>query len=345
MTTIEIFGLVISLLGFIVFAIVFTFVYRSYTKSYIKAIKNLDEDKNILDDLIKYNHPKQKKKRKIVKAIKNVIFYGLLIILIPFFVLSIISRIRGNVLSIGDRAFLVVGSGSMSQRNNTYLDENNLNNQFDTGDIIQIKRVKNSSDLKLYDVISFRNDKGINIIHRIIKINEDGTYITRGDSNLGSDTYNPKFSDVYGVYTNTRIQKVGYLVMFFKSNFGIMTIVAVAYCIFMIDYFNKKSGERYDKRFNEIEKIVNDKNLDYAELYLKLEDDELDYESILGHKINTENDSSIKDEKNDINIDAAPAEENIIEEKIEVTDDIVEETSKDNKKENINEDETSSNNQ
>ena len=89
MTTIEIFGLVISLLGFIVFAIVFTLVYRSYTKSYIKAIKNLDEDKNILDDLIKYNHPKQKKKRKIVKAIKNVIFYGLLVLLIPFFVYSI----------------------------------------------------------------------------------------------------------------------------------------------------------------------------------------------------------------------------------------------------------------
>lgn len=307
MTKIEIFGFVISLLGFIIFAIVFTLVYRSYTKSYIKAIKEKNEDPNILDDLIKNNHPKTKKKRKIVKAIKNVIFYGLLVLLIPFFVYSIFSRARGNLMSFGDKGYLVVASGSMSKKNknNPYLIENNLTNQFNTGDIIQIRKLKSTDELKLYDVISYRNNEGKNIIHRIIQINEDGSFVTRGDSNPGSDTYNPTRNDVYGVYTNQRIQKIGYLVMFFKSNFGIMTMVAVVYCILMIDFFNKKLQERYDIRYEEIEGIINDKKLDYKDLYLKLEDNELNYEEILGieSEINDDNPNRTEEENNTVSKD------------------------------------------
>ena len=290
MTKIEVIGLVVSLLGFILFAIVFTMLYRSFTKSYINDIKDLKEDKNILDDLIKYNHPSHKKRRKIIKVIKGVVFYGLIILLVPFFVLSLVSRARGDILSFNGKGYLLVGSGSMSQRNNTYLADNNLYNQFNTGDIIEIKRVKTADDLKLYDVISFKNNKGINIIHRIIKINEDGSYVTRGDSNLSSDEYNPKFSDIYGVYTNNRIQKVGYMLMFFKSNFGIMTVIALVYCIFMFDYFSKKSNERYDKRLNEINKMVTDKNLKFEDLYFQLENNEIDYELILGHHLYSNDD-------------------------------------------------------
>lgn len=307
MTKIEVIGLVVSLLGFILFAIVFTMLYRSFTKSYISDIKDLKEDKNILDDLIKYNHPSHKKRRKIIKVIKGVVFYGLIILLVPFFVLSLVSRAKGDILSFNGKGYLLVGSGSMSQRNNTYLDENDLYNQFNTGDIIEIKKVKSADDLKLYDVISFKNNKGMNIIHRIVKINEDGTFVTRGDSNLSSDEYNPKFSDVYGVYTNSRIQKVGYMIMFFKSNFGIMTVIALVYCIFMVDHFNKKSEERYEKRRNEINKLVLDKDLKYEDLYLKLEDKEIDYEFILGHplyyKDDTIDESIVKEEKVEDNIE------------------------------------------
>lgn len=292
MSTIEILGLVLSLLGFIIFAIIFTLVYRSYTKSYIKAIEDKNEDKNILDDLIRYNHPKNKKKRKIVKAIKNIIFYGLIILLIPFFIISLFSRIRGNILTFGDTGYLVVASGSMSQRNNNYLEENNLNNQFDTGDIIQIKRLSSSDTLKLYDVISFKDDKGMNIIHRIIKIDENGTYTTRGDSNLGSDTYHPNKSDVYGVYTDYKIPKIGYLVMFFKSNFGIMTVIALIYCLLMVEFFNKKSEEKYEIRKKEIDDLISDKKLEYDILYDQLEKNRLDYEDVL----------SIKEENNASNV-------------------------------------------
>lgn len=284
MTNTEILGLVISVLGFILFSVVFTIVYRAFSKSYIKDIKAFKEDHNILEDLIKYNHPSSKKKNKIIKAIKNTLFYGLLLILIPFFVVSLVSRIKGNILMFGGNGYLVVGSGSMSIKNNSYLLENELNNQFNTGDIIEIRKLS-TDEPKLYDVISYKNDKGINIIHRIIKINEDGTYITRGDSNIASDTYHPKRSDIYGVYTNNRVPVLGYLILFFKSNFGIMTALAVLYCIFMIDFFNRRSAKVYEDRYNEIEKIVQEKNFDFQVLYTKLEEKNLDYESILGTNI------------------------------------------------------------
>lgn len=49
----------------------------------------------------------------------------------------------------------------MSQQNeaNTYLKTNNLNNQFNTYDIIQIQKYKDVDQVKLYDVVAYRNDK------------------------------------------------------------------------------------------------------------------------------------------------------------------------------------------
>ena len=80
----------------------------------------------------------------------------------------------------------------MSQQNeaNTYLKTNNLNNQFNTYDIIQIQKYKDVDQVKLYDVVAYRNDENIVIVHRVIEIKEtDGakTFITQGDSNNASD--------------------------------------------------------------------------------------------------------------------------------------------------------------
>ena len=78
---------------------------------------------------------------------------------------------------IGNKTIMVVASGSMSKKNdaNAYLNSNNLNNQFQTYDIIVLEKVENASDLNKYDVIAYRNDQGINVIHRIIEI-EDGKF-------------------------------------------------------------------------------------------------------------------------------------------------------------------------
>ena len=106
--------------------------------------------------------------------------------------LSLLNKLNGEQTMLGGKGFMVVASGSMSERHedNTYLDAYSLDNQFNTYDIIILNQVTSASQLKKYDVIAFVNDKGINVIHRIIDLQYTATgvtYVTRGDSNNTKD--------------------------------------------------------------------------------------------------------------------------------------------------------------
>ena len=53
--------------------------------------------------------------------------------------------------------------------------------------IKQMSQEQASNDLKVGDVIAF-NVSGKIVTHRIIKINDNGTFVTKGDANIGSET-------------------------------------------------------------------------------------------------------------------------------------------------------------
>lgn len=92
--------------------------------------------------------------------------------------------------------------------------------------------------MKLYDVVAYRNDENIVIVHRVIEIKEtDGTktFITQGDSNNASDVGSQykeslSYDRIVGYYTNFRIQGVGAFIVFLQSNSGIITI-SVSYIV------------------------------------------------------------------------------------------------------------------
>lgn len=56
------------------------------------------------------------------------------------------------------------------------------------GDAVVIDKKCDKDKLKEEDIIAYENDKGILVIHRIIKVNSDGTFITKGDYNNVADT-------------------------------------------------------------------------------------------------------------------------------------------------------------
>ena len=63
------------------------------------------------------------------------------------------------------------------------------------GDLILIKGINEKEEIKLDDVIVYRNEKGFTI-HRVIKLNEE-TLVTKGDANNVKDK--PiKYEDVIG---------------------------------------------------------------------------------------------------------------------------------------------------
>lgn len=267
MTQVEIIALIVTFVGVISFATIITLLYHSYISSSIKDIKLGKQDADLIDEVIKDGSEQRQKRKKVMTIVKNSLFCVFLAIIIPVFALAIISKVNGNMMMIGGNSIIVVASGSMSTKHpsNDYLDKYHLDNQFQTYDIIGLSEVDSKDDLKVHDVIAFRNDKGMNVIHRIISFEDraDGKryYTTRGDSNNASDTFKPTFENVLGKYNGKRIPIVGMFVLFFQSPSGIITALAVVYCLFMIDHLSNKMAKVADERLEILSQIFDIDNM------------------------------------------------------------------------------------
>ena len=253
MNSLEIIAAVATSLGVLTFAVIFTILYHVYTRTSIKEVRAGKRDIELMDAYIHEMKLSVRIRRKVWAIVKGVCFYGILAVLIPVFVLSMYNKMQGNVTMLGDRAVMVVASGSMSVKHpaNDYLVSNALDNQFDTYDMIVLERVE-EGDLQLYDVIAFVDNTGKNVIHRIIGVNADGTYVTRGDANNTNDSFHPTHQNIVGRYTGDHVPAVGSLVMFLQSAGGIVTLLALVYCIIMLDRFNSKLRDEEADRLEQL---------------------------------------------------------------------------------------------
>lgn len=224
------------------------YIYR-YTNKTVEDIANGQDDMEVCTSYI----DEEKKSLKFHKFKKVLNWLGNIIITILciFFFLSVLSRVS-SAFDMPYQAS-VVGSGSMSYKNevNEYLDENDLNNQFDTYDVIFIKNVDSISEVNLYDVICYVNDSGTQIVHRVIKVNPD-YLVTRGDATDTTDTIRITDSNIVGVYTNVRIPKLGFVVYYLQSNYGIIAFVSILILLGITSYSNTKIKDSAEKRRKQI---------------------------------------------------------------------------------------------
>ena len=274
MSPIDILTLTVTAVGVISFALVFTVLYLNYANSQVASIKSGSADLDLIDDTIYHNMNGKKRYRRVLRVTKQILFYIAIAILIPFLALSLYTKMSNGIAMIDGRGVIVVASGSMSEKNsaNPYLDA--IDNQLDTYDLITIESVQSDADLQIYDIIAYRNNEGINVIHRIVgtDIGKDGEvrYITRGDSNNASDSYKPSLDDVLGKYSDKRIPYVGIFFMFLQSYAGILTVLAVIYCLIMIELI---SGRIYNAQGDRLEILMDAIDFENDTEF----DDELDY--------------------------------------------------------------------
>ena len=224
MSRIEIISLIVTFIGVVSFAAIFTMLYRSHTISLVEYIQLGKKDIELIYLYLYESQEKVKKRKKTIEIVKTVLFCIAMVILIPVFVFSIVQKIQGNALMINNKAIMVVSSGSMSKKHaaNDYLTMNHLDNQFNTYDIIILDKVTDENPIELYDVIAYKNNEGTNIIHRVVGIDNDNgviRYTTRGDAVGSSDSYHPTSEDVIGIYTNQRIPLLGIFILFFPRMF------------------------------------------------------------------------------------------------------------------------------
>lgn len=277
MTLKDFITLIVAFVGVVSVSAVFTILYSSFINSTAKDIEIGKKDIELIDEVIYFKQEKVKKRKKVFSIIKSTILYTLIAIMIPIFIVSAINKFSGNRAMIGDKTFMAVGSASMSFKNekNDYLfDENNiekynLDNQFQTYDIIILTNVRSDSDLELYDVIAFWEEgKSAPTIHRIINIStRDGvlTYTTKGDANENKDPSYRTLDDIVGKYTSKRIRGVGIFIIFFQSPVGMITILSVIYCLIMVDRLSKKLKKVQDARVEKLSGVIeqiDDKNVD-----------------------------------------------------------------------------------
>ena len=168
MTSFELIALLVTAVGVLSFSALFTILYRGYAKSAVAEYEAGKCDVELIDETILTNIKNSKTHRKILKRVKQVLFWVLIAILVPFLLISVYSKVANGVAMINGRGMIAVASGSMSEKNpaNPYLA--NIDNQFNTHDMIMIEKVENAGDVQLYDVIAYVNEEGVNIIHRVV---------------------------------------------------------------------------------------------------------------------------------------------------------------------------------
>ncbi len=258
MTSTDIISTVVTFIGVFSFATLFTILYKSYASSQIAEIKSGKRDIEIIDEVIYDRQSHVQQRRKVIGLIRTIAFYLVIIIIVPIFAFSLVNKVMGNVMMIGNKAVMVIPTDSMSYKNeaNSYLFNRNLNNQIQPYDIIVLEKVS-KSDIKMYDVIAYKNDKGVNIVHRIIDI-DGNKYTTRGDiyDSSKTDLYKPVFEDVIGRYTGKRIPGVGIFIMFLQSYAGIITVVSLVYCLLMIDRTAEKINKVQQERIDKLEEAL-----------------------------------------------------------------------------------------
>lgn len=222
----------------------------------IEDIKKGYEDASLLCKAHEEAVPTKKKEtsRKIRK-IAGIVLDVVLVFLGLFFLLSLTDRLVNSFALPFET--MVVATGSMSEKNeaNAYLFEEDLNDQIQVDDLIGIKTVSSLDEIRLYDIVCYRNGEDIPIVHRVIEVHD--TYLTmRGDANAASDSTRVTMENIVGVYTHFRIPKVGILVFFVQSDYGILAFAGILYILIFYDQYSKYLRRAEDRRLNEIRNIV-----------------------------------------------------------------------------------------
>ena len=159
---------------------------------------------------------KVEKKKIDLSKISNIVVPILFIILS----LNIMTTKSDKLFEIiGYRSYTVL-SGSMEPK-------------FYPGDIV-ITKHKNKTDIKVNDIVTYRNSDGVIITHRIIEETPEG-YITKGDNNNVEDADILTKENIIGE-VKFSIPKIGY-VMDFLSKPMVIAAEMILLAVFIFFYY------------------------------------------------------------------------------------------------------------
>lgn len=247
----ELYALILSLVVLVALSAVFITFLRMLIRSYLKLLRNGLEDQALLAEEAQAQR-KPSRVAVFVDRLNRGVSIALCVALIALFLFSLYVQIAPDKHPLGLPSLTVVKSASMSYRDegNTYLFQNNIENQFDTFDIILLDQLPDEYDLRLYDVVVYEAKDGTPIVHRIVGIEEPNAahpdcrhFKLQGDAVTTHDRYPVLYSQMRGLYSGNRIRFVGSFILFMQSPAGWICILLVLFAMIATPIIEKKLKE------------------------------------------------------------------------------------------------------
>jgi len=139
--------------------------------------------------------------------------------------------------------------------------------EIQTGALAYVNTHVPVEEIKEGDIIGFKVNED-QVTHRVIKINDDNTFITKGDANENEDLSPVSFSNYLGktIYT---IPKLGSLVSKAKSKDGVFVISVIMGLNIILVFFEENEEEneknkqkKCDKNKKKNKTIINENKED-----------------------------------------------------------------------------------
>ena len=231
---------VVVLLTGIVFILAW-FVYRACLKAYKLEVNQGKYDAEICNEFNKKQH------KTALSIFGNIISYIIIIFLLILFIIGLSYRVSGDNLTVNNKTILVIKSGSMSGYYNNEIAakyDYDTSLQFDIGDICIFET---DFDLVEGEVYGYKYNNYI-ITHRLVSMTEYSCRF-RGDANAGYDAKVAKDSVIYH-YTGNKIPKIGLIILYAQSYFGIWSLISIIGILVLSEIanvsVNKVNKERLD---------------------------------------------------------------------------------------------------
>lgn len=252
------YDLYILFLCIIVFTLLtglFSVMLHYIIKITFKAIKHGLEDERITTE-----YRRKASSNPIVETVCKITTTGLLGVLLAVFGFSVAIQLCGDKVTGKTPVPKVVLSASMSFKHddNTYLAENDLNDQFDTFDLIFTEKLPGEFELDLYDVVVYEYHGDL-IIHRIIGIEEPNEehpevrhFLLRGDAVGYSDEFPVLYEQMKAIYYGRHIKYIGSFFAFMQSPAGYLCILLILFAVVATPIAEKKLWQAKIERLTQI---------------------------------------------------------------------------------------------
>ena len=256
MTAYETYVFILCFIVFSLFTLLFSYVIATILKQKIKLIKH-----GIEDEEIKKEQEQKAKKSSVVTICVNAVSLLVCFALLASFAFSLYLNFTKDKAPNGIPSTKVVKTSSMASKNekNSYLFENDLNDQIQTFDLIITHHLPKEEDLKLYDVVIYKTNDTY-IIHRIVGIEEPNEkhpdcrhFLLQGDAVLNPDQFPVLYSQMQGIYRGERIPFVGSFVLFLQSPAGWLCILLILFAIIVTPILERKLENEITARLATIE--------------------------------------------------------------------------------------------